>query len=210
LPYPALLITTSSEPKAPIAAFTALAAADSSVTSSAKSSIWSPWRSDRSCSATLSTDRLIGNKIQLYTQKTGVPVYRVLPLFVAELLSSLPRISDRYFFWTGKSSLHTVNGVWQRTLHALFRAAGIKQGYAHRLRDTFSVSLLLAGVPIERVSILLGHSNIKVTQQHYNPWVRDRQVQLEADLQRAWNRDPLVLLNSNAGNTEVPQLILPN
>src|SRR5216684_7813016 len=49
LPYPALLITTSSEPKARIAAFTALAAADSSVTSSAKSLIWSPWRSDRSC-----------------------------------------------------------------------------------------------------------------------------------------------------------------
>src|SRR5580704_4406261 len=49
LPYPALLITTSSEPKAPIAAFTALAAADSSVTSSAKSLIWSSWRSDRSC-----------------------------------------------------------------------------------------------------------------------------------------------------------------
>ena len=45
-------------------------------------------------------------------------------------------------------------------------------------------SLLLAGVPIEQVSILLGHSNIKVTQQNYNPWVRDRQLQLEADLQR--------------------------
>jgi hypothetical protein len=56
----------------------------------------------------------------------------------------------------------------------------------------------------------LGHSNIKVTQQHYNPWVRDRQLQLEADLQRAWNRDSIVLLNLNAGNTEVPQLILPN
>src|SRR4029077_1536891 len=54
LPYPALLITTSSEPKAPIAAFTALAAADSSVTSSAKSLIWSPWRSDRSCRDSIS------------------------------------------------------------------------------------------------------------------------------------------------------------
>src|SRR5713101_8652413 len=54
LPYPALLITTSSEPKAPIAAFTALAAADSSVTSSANSLIWSPWRSDRSCRDSMS------------------------------------------------------------------------------------------------------------------------------------------------------------
>jgi len=72
------------------------------------------------------------------------------------------------------------------------------------------VSLLLAGVPIEQVSILLGHSNIKVTQQHYNPWVRDRQLQLEADLQRAWNRDPIVLLNSKTQDGERPQLTLPN
>src|SRR5580658_5279885 len=61
LPYPALLITTSSEPKAPIAAFTALAAADSSVTSSAKSLIWSPWRSDRSRSGSMS--RAVANTL---------------------------------------------------------------------------------------------------------------------------------------------------
>jgi integrase/recombinase XerD len=160
--------------------------------------------------ATLGTDRLIGQKIQLYTQKTGIPVCCVLPQFVADLLECLPKISERYFFWTGNSTIHTVNGIWQRTLQSLFTLAGIKNGFAHRFRDTFSVELLLAGVPIEQVSILLGHSNIKVTQLHYNPWVRDRQLQLEADLQRAWNRDPLVLLNSKAGNTEEPQLILPN
>jgi integrase/recombinase XerD len=101
-------------------------------------------------------------------------------------------------------------GIWQRTLQSLFKLAGIKNGFAHRFRDTFSVELLLAGVPIEQVSILLGHSNIKVTQEHYNPWVGDRQLQLEADLQRAWNRDPIVLLNSNPRNTPGPQLILPN
>jgi integrase len=92
----------------------------------------------------------------------------------------------------------------------LFKLAKIEKGFAHRFRDSFSVSLLLAGVPIERVSILLGHSNIKVTQQHYNPWVRDRQVQLEADLQRAWSRDPIVLLNGNAQDVETPGIILPN
>ena len=159
--------------------------------------------------ATLSTDRLKKNLIQLYTQKTGVPVYCVLPEFVADLLECLPRISERYFFWTGNSKMHTVNGIWQRTLQSLFKLAEIKNGFAHRFRDTFSVELLLAGVPIEQVSILLGHSNIKVTQQHYNPWVRDRQLQLEADLQRAWNRDPLVLLNSTA-KTSSAQIVIPN
>jgi integrase len=73
--------------------------------------------------------------------------------------------------------------------------------YAHRFRDTFSVELLLAGVPILNVAVALGHTNIAVTQQHYNPWVRDRQLQLEADLLRAWNRDPIVLLNSKVEGT---------
>ena len=126
-----------------------------------------------------------------------MPVYCVLPQFVADLLECLPRISERYFLWTGNSTMHTVNGIWQRTLQALFKRAKIENAFGHRFRDTFSVSLLLAGVPIEQVAVALGHSNIKVTQEHYNPWVRDRQLQLEADLQRAWNRDPIVLLNSN-------------
>lgn len=75
--------------------------------------------------ATLGTDRLIGQKIQLYTQKTGIPVCCVLPQFVADLLECLPRISERYFFWTGNSPIHTVNGIWQRTLQSLFTLAGI-------------------------------------------------------------------------------------
>jgi integrase/recombinase XerD len=140
----------------------------------------------------LSVDRLVGNRIFLYTAKTGVPVSCVLPKFVSEALKTMPRLSEKYYFWTGNSTLHTAIGIWQRSLENLFKLAKISRGYAHRFRDTFSVELLLAGVPMEEVSILLGHSNIKITQQHYSPWVRDRQLQLEADLERAWTRDPVV------------------
>jgi integrase len=58
--------------------------------------------------------------------------------------------------------------------------------------------LLLAGVPIERVSILLGHQSIKVTEKHYAAWTDARQRQTEEDLQRAWARDPIVLYESAA------------
>ena len=45
--------------------------------------------------------------------------------------------------------------------------------------DTFAVELLLKGVPMDVVSVLLGHSSIKITEKHYAPWVKARQEQLE-------------------------------
>jgi hypothetical protein len=48
------------------------------------------------------------------------------------------------------------------------------------------VRLLQAGVPMERVSALLGHTSIKVTERYYSPWVRARQEQSEADVRRSW------------------------
>jgi hypothetical protein len=109
----------------------------------------------------------------------------------------VPRLSPRYFFWTGNSTLHTAVGTWQRSLRNLFKLAGVN-GHPHMLRDTFATELLLAGVPIEQVSILLGHSSVRITELHYRPWVRERQLQLEASLQRAWGQDPLVLLEEEA------------
>ena len=54
--------------------------------------------------------------------------------------------------------------------------------HSHMLRDTFAVELLLAGYSIEDVSYLLTHADIKVTQEHYAPWVKSRRDQLAAEL----------------------------
>jgi len=58
--------------------------------------------------------------------------------------------------------------------------------------------LLLAGVPIERVSILLGHQSVRITEKHYAPWVRARQEQLEADVRKTWE-----VPKEGEGKTEV-------
>jgi len=158
----------------------------------------------------LAVDRLVGNKLFLRTAKTHQPVFCVVPEFVADALKNVPRLSDKYFFWTGRSRLHTAIGCWQRTLRKLFKLAGIERGHAHRFRDTFAVELLLAGVPTEEVAVLLGHSNIKITQEHYSPWVRSRQLQLEANLERAWNRDPLVLLHAKPSSKSLHPHSPPN
>ncbi len=54
------------------------------------------------------------------------------------------------------------------------------------LRDTFAVEMLLAGVPLEQVSMLLGHKSVRITEKHYAPWVKPRQEQLAADVRKAW------------------------
>jgi len=65
------------------------------------------------------------------------------------------------------SSCITAN--WRRSLRRVFAMAGVKGGHPHRFRDTFAVELLLSGVPLDRVSVLLGHGSIKITEKHYTP-----------------------------------------
>lgn len=148
------------------------------------------------------TKRLNGDKLFLYTHKTGVPVYCKLPAFVVEALEEMPRASERYFFWSGEGSGENNAETWRRRIKKVFKLAKIQDAHPHRFRDTFAVELLLAGVGMEQVSVLLGHSSIRVTERHYAPWVRARQQQLEADLERAWARDP-VAVELTKGTPEV-------
>jgi integrase len=133
--------------------------------------------------------------LHLYTQKTGTPVYILLPPHVAERLRALPNHNPKYFFWSGNSKAVTPGKSWWATLKKIFKAAGIPNAHPHMLRDTFAVEMLLAGVSLDQVSVLLGHSSVKITERHYLPWVRARQQQLDRAVRQAWDApgagDPL-------------------
>ena len=139
---------------------------------------------------TLARQRVVSGKVFLYTAKTGTPVYLPLPPAALEALNALPRTGKRYFS-SDEGRAETATRNWQNSLRNLFSVAGVPDGHAHRFRDTFAVELLLTGVPIERVSVLLGHSSAKVTEKYYAPWIKARQEQLEADVRRAWADDPV-------------------
>jgi len=144
----------------------------------------------------LSSEKLNGNRLFLYTQKTDVPVNTILPEFVLSALEATPKVTENFYFWSGRGNLESAVRSWQARLRRLFKVAGIVNGHPHRFRDTFAVELLLAGVPIERVAILLGHQSVRITEKHYSPWVRSRQEQLEADLAKAWSQDPFAMLEA--------------
>jgi integrase/recombinase XerD len=157
---------------------------------------------------TLNRDRISEGKLFLYTAKTGTPVWCPIPPSVKEALDAI-QDKTRYFFWTGESKPKSCVGDWQRSLRRLFKLAALPDGHAHRFRDTFAVELLLAGVPLERVSVLLGHQSVKVTEKHYTPWVRARQEQLEQDVRRTWDAE-LMALAETKGTPEVLGTVRPN
>ena len=146
---------------------------------------------------TLERSRLVGNNIFLYQAKTGTPVYVPLPPNVAQKLRNVPpgkNPNARYFFWTGINREAAARG-WGNSFRRLFKLADLREDdgspkrcHPHMLRDTFAVENLLAGMPMDQVSILLGHSSIKITEKHYAPFVPARQQQIISAVSDAWVR----------------------
>lgn len=140
----------------------------------------------------MTPEKIAGGRVTLYTQKTKVPVCVPLPPFVVEELGRTPATYGQFWFWGGRAGVDTTAEIWRRRLKLAGAIAGVKGAEWHRLRDTFAVELLLQGVSIERVSVLLGHRSIRITERHYSPWVVARQAALDAEVAAAWARDPMV------------------
>jgi len=135
----------------------------------------------------LTLERFKENDLFLYTQKSGTHVYVPLPPFVMSLVRVIKVRHGQYLF-TGPESLRmeTASDLWRRKLAQVFTAATVRGGHPHRFRHTFAVELLKKGVPMEEVSILLGHSSVRITEKHYASWVQARQEILKAHVAMTW------------------------
>ena len=80
----------------------------------------------------LRRERVQGDRIFLYQQKTGTPVYVPVPDFVIRALNSLPR--REYLFWSGNGELKSAIEDWRRAFKSLAKIAGVKmcQSYARQ------------------------------------------------------------------------------
>ena len=134
--------------------------------------------------------------------KASAPVCVLLPHEIAQELQSVPPsgcTDPRYFFWSGRSKRKSEVSNWikifgkalskatERSPELFLEPDGQpKAAHLHMLRDTFAVEYLLAGMPLEEVSRLLGHASVIVTQKHYAPWVLQRQQRLAESQRAAW------------------------
>jgi len=119
--------------------------------------------------------------------KTGVDVSVPIPPDVAEELLTVANGNPRFVFWnTGNGQPESAVKNWHRDLRMVFQEAGMPQGHPHQLRDTAAVEWLNAGIPLEQVSRLLGHSSIRTTEKHYAPWVKSRQDRLDSLVIATW------------------------
>lgn len=133
---------------------------------------------------TLSKQQIKEGVLTLRTAKTGTDVR--IPLH-PDAVAALEAIdSDNYYFWSGLSTKKSCVGDYQRAFKKLYGLAGVKNGHAHRWRDTFAVELLLKRVPVADVAVLLGHQSVKITEKSYSPWVIARQEQLEETVRKTF------------------------
>jgi integrase/recombinase XerD len=152
------------------------------------------------------------NLTQVHRTKTDAEVFIPLPPAVAKMLRAHVNDHPDYFFWNPermkKTSLVCQFGDW---LRIIFDKAGVKHGQqemlSHRFRHTFAVELLLAGVPIEQVSKLLGHKTVRTTERFYSAWVTERQRKLEAEVKQAWTKMELPTLPPSHQQKPVPDVI---
>ncbi|WP_433969734.1 tyrosine-type recombinase/integrase [Tunturiibacter gelidiferens] len=122
-------------------------------------------------------------------QKTGTHVSVPIPPDVAKEVEAAMKLnqSAKYIFWnSGTGTERTAVTNWQHDIKQMFVASGMPNGHSHQLRDTFAVSLLQRGVPMEEVSKLLGHTSIKTTEKSYAPWVTARQDRLDSLIVGTW------------------------
>ncbi len=142
------------------------------------------------------------SNLTLRRAKSGELVMVPLHSLAIEALERITRPNQTYYFWTGNSQPVTATNYWRQRLHLVASRAGVQDFRPHRLRDTFAVELLLAGVAMQNVSTLLGHSSVITTERYYAPWNVSRRDQLVEIMRAVHACDPLPeLLNRHTLKT---------
>ncbi len=89
------------------------------------------------------------------------------------------------FFSTGNGLRKSAVADSQRAIRRLFEIADVT-GHPHMFQHTFATDLLVRGIPMEDVSVPLGHKSGRITEAYYSHWIKARRKRLEERVRELW------------------------
>ena len=104
-------------------------------------------------------------------KRRTVPLNETCRAILTKIKPKKVRINSPIFI--SKSSKHSLQGeatsrkALLQQCKSVAKLAGIESFGSHALRHYFATQLLLSGVPMAKVSHLLGHASVKTTEQRY-------------------------------------------
>jgi site-specific recombinase XerD len=122
--------------------------------------------------AALRRDAVSGGMITLRAKKNDMAVRLPVPEHLQSALSLVPRTSDKFFFWRGRSKRQL-----ERLLDKVFKKAGVNGATPHRFRHTLATEMLSRGATMDDVADVLG-DHPDTVRKHYAKWTPAREERL--------------------------------
>lgn len=97
------------------------------------------------------------------TKRREIPLNAKARKALLDYLRMRPEV-ERYELFLGQRNEGVQSKTIQRSVQRFARKAGISNATPHTLRHSFAKALIDAGVSLEKVATLLGHSNLNTTR----------------------------------------------
>jgi integrase/recombinase XerD len=140
----------------------------------------------------LKAESITGDVLRLRTKKASTDVQVPLHPDLTAALAKLTPHHGGYYFWDRRSNTSrpaTVQGNYGKLMAQVFGAAGVdcdQHHVAHMLWNSFAVYLLENDVPLETVSLMLGHQLVTTTERYYADFSKGYMDKAEARVRAVW------------------------
>lgn len=106
------------------------------------------------------------------TKRREIPLNAKARKALLDYLRMRPEV-ERYELFLGQRNEGVQSKTVQRAVQRFAKKAGITNATPHTLRHSFAKALIDAGVSLEKVATLLGHSNLNTTRIYTTPGEED-------------------------------------
>jgi hypothetical protein len=140
----------------------------------------------------LKADSISGDVLRVRTKKASTDVQIPLHPDLVAALAKLEPYDGGYLFWNRRvdgAKASTPQHNFGKLLASVFANAGVATDVhhvSHALRNTFAVHLLEKGLPLETVSLMLGHQSVTTTERYYADFSENYMDRAELSVRKVW------------------------